>query len=168
MAATVTGIDHTLLLWLARNASPRFDRTPVEALRKAVLHFAGANTRLGTYVAEGGIPAVLGVHHHDHRIKSIRVSSGGTLHARIESADESASWQDGRLTLERRRHPIPHALIGGLEGRRLNDVVSAPWLAPDAVIVQTEENPVSIVLVCDQWIVKLDRAEQILNEGTGS
>lgn len=168
MAVNVTKVDHTLLLWLARNASPRFDRTPLEALRKAALYFSAASTRLGAYVAEGGVAHVLGLYHHDHLIKSLKVSGGGTLHARIESADEGVSWQDGALTLERRRHPLPDALLGGLEGRRLRDVIDAPWLAPDAVIVQTEENPVSTALICDRWIVPMDRAESILNKGTPS
>lgn len=167
MAIEVKAVDRVLLEWLRRNADPRLDRSALEALNKAVSYFSTSSGRLGHYVAEGGVHGVLGLFNHDKLIKTMQVTEMGTLHARIESCDESVSWHNGALTLERRTHPLPETLVGALEGRKLGEIVSAPWLPANARIVHVEENRVNLVLTCDNFIVPLADARHQLQTGSG-
>lgn len=164
MALTITGVDLTLIGWLSRNGG----HTPVEALDRAVAHFAKMGGRLGHHLAESGLTHALGIHEHDGLIKTLQGRSygtdgAGTLHARIESADETASWQNGTLTLDRRAHRIPETVLADLVGRRLRDVVDADWLPATARIVDVTDNQINVMLLCDTWIVPLAEARETLS-----
>jgi len=163
VALTITGVDLTLVGWLSRNGG----EDAATALDNAVAHFARMGGRLGHHVAESGLNHALGLHEHDGLIKTLQGRSigretTGTLHARIENAEGTASWHNGTLTLDRRVHRIPDTLLGGLEGRRLRDVVDADWLADTARIVEVGENQVNAMLLCNTWVVPLAQARETL------
>lgn len=168
MSVEITGIDRTLIEWLLRNANPHLDRSPRAALDKAINHFQ-TTRRVGNYVAEGGVSAVFGLYNHDRLIKTLQTSNLGTIHARIESADETTSWHIGTLTIDRRRHPIPNTLLGGLVGRPLRSIVDADWLPDTARIVEVGENDIHYTMLCDNWVVPINQAQiEITSRSTGT